>query len=604
MAKKELREFTPAERWAELDLLREEYPTFKPFIFDVMTGLLGFNCSDIQLDIADYLEYGPKERMIQAQRGQAKTTITAAYAVWRLIHNPSARVLIVSAGGTQATEIANWVIQIIRGMPELECLRPDRSQGDRESVEAYDIHFELKGPEKSPSVACVGITSNMQGKRADILIADDIESQKNSQTAHQRERLKLLTLDFASICSAGDIIYLGTPQSIDSVYNGLYSRGYSIRIWPGRYPTEEEEPNYGTFLAPLIKKRLDADPTLRTGGGPSGSRGKVVDLVLPGLSEEALSKKEIDQGSAYFQLQHMLDTRLSDADRFPLKPEKLVFMHISEQTAPLEIFLQRSESTRVEVGLDYPITNNLYRAASFGTEFAKFTGTFMYVDPSGGGKNGDETAYAVTKFLGGRVFLVDVGIVPGGVTDEALAALTKVAVRWKPNNIGVEKNFGNGAVASVWKPILYREHRCNIEDVWESGQKELRIIDILEPVIGSGRLIVEEDLLESDWALCQRYPVEQRQSYSFFYQLARITRDKDSMKHDDRLDAVAGAVRHWVEALAQDSLKVVNQQRKRAWAERMRNPLGDGTKLPQHTLSKLGLSSQRQGALGKVRRKF
>ena len=136
MAKRGLREFQPGERWAELDLLRAEYPNFKPFIFDVMTGLMGFECTDIQLDIAEFLEFGPKERMIQAQRGQAKTTITAAYAVWRLIHEPSARILIVSAGGTQATEIANWVIQIIQNMDELECLRPDRAAGDRESVEA------------------------------------------------------------------------------------------------------------------------------------------------------------------------------------------------------------------------------------------------------------------------------------------------------------------------------------------------------------------------------------------------------------------------------------------------------------------------------------
>ena len=103
--------------------------------------------------------------MIQAQRGQAKTTITACYAVWRIIHEPSTRILIVSSGDTMATEIANWVIQIIKNMDELKCLRPDKSAGDRESVKAFDVHFALKGPEKSPSIACMGITSNMQGKR-------------------------------------------------------------------------------------------------------------------------------------------------------------------------------------------------------------------------------------------------------------------------------------------------------------------------------------------------------------------------------------------------------------------------------------------------------
>lgn len=601
MGKQDTIEFGPGERWADLDLLREEYKHFKPFIFDVMTGLMGFECSDVQLDIAEFLEFGPQERMIQAQRGQAKTTVTSAYAVWRLMHNPSARILIISAGGKQATEIANWVIQIIDNMDELACMRPDRSAGDRASVEAYDIHYELKGPEKSPSVACVGITSNMQGKRADILIADDIESTKNSQTELMRERLVHLTKDFTSICSNGDIIYLGTPQSIDSVYNGLFSRGYTIRIWPGRYPTEKEESNYGIHLAPLIRKRMEQDPDLRTGGGPAGDRGKAIDPML--LPEEVLTKKELDQGAAYFQLQHMLDTRLADADRFPLKSEKLVFMQISEATAPLEIYVQRGPQTMLTVPQTFYTADTYYRAAEFGREHSKFTGCHMAVDPSGGGS--DETTYAVTKFLAGRVFLVDFGAVQGGVDEGALEALTAVAVRWKPNHISIEKNFGDGALAAVWKPKLLRKHRCEVEDVWASGQKELRIIDALEPVVGSGRLIVDEGLLSKDVELCEKHPLEKRPSYSFFYQLSRLTREKQSLKHDDRLDAVAWSVKHWTEELSQDSLKVVNQQRRRAWAERMKDPLGDGTRLPEHTLAKLGIGGgQRRGAIGRMKRRF
>ena len=594
------RTFSQGERWKDLDLLRAEYPSFKTFCYDVITGLMGFPCSDIQLDIAEYLEFGPKERMLQAQRGQSKTTLSAAYAAWRLIHAPESRILIVSAGSKQAIEISNWIIQIIDNMDELSCLRPDRSAGDRASVESYDVHHELKGPEKSPSIACVGITSNMQGKRADILIADDIESAKNSQTELMRERLVLLTRDFASICSNGDIIYLGTPQSVDSVYNGLFSRGYSIRIWPGRYPTKEEEPNYGKFLAPLIQKRMEKDPTLRTGGGPTGDRGKNVDSVLPGLSEENLTKKEIDQGAAYFQLQHMLDTRLSDAARFPLKSDKLVFMQISEVTAPLEIYQQRGPNTLLALPQGFHTSDSYYRAADFGKEHVKFTGCHMAVDPSG--KGSDETTYAVTKFSAGRVFLVDFGAVPGGVDKDALDSLTAIAQRWKPNCISIEKNFGDGALASVWKPSLLRVHRCEIEDVWASGQKELRIIDALEPIVGSGRLIVDEGLLKKDVELCEIYPLERRPSYSFFFQLSRITREKKSLKHDDRLDAVAWSAKHWTEKLAQDSLKVVNQQRRRAFSDRMRNPLGDGTKIPAYTLSKMGINPGRT-AINRMKRK-
>jgi len=93
---------TPQERWKQLKLLQENYPTFDEFLYDVMTDLMGFDCTANQIDMGRYLSDGPQYRMIQAQRGQAKTTVTAAYAVWRLIHDPSTRVLIISSGDTMA----------------------------------------------------------------------------------------------------------------------------------------------------------------------------------------------------------------------------------------------------------------------------------------------------------------------------------------------------------------------------------------------------------------------------------------------------------------------------------------------------------------------
>lgn len=570
---------TPEERWAHLGRLQEEYAEFRPFLYDVMTDLMGFECSPLQLDIALYLEFGPTYRMIQAQRGEAKTTITAIYAVWRIIHQPSARILIISAGGDMADQIANWVIQIIENMAELECLRADKSHGDRSSIEAYDVHWQLKGPEKSPSIASLGITSNTQGFRADVLIADDIESSKNSQTETMRERLQHLTKDFSSICSNGDIIYLGTPQSVESVYNGLVSRGFDVRIWPGRYPTIEEQVNYGSFLAPVIIEAMERDPSLRTGGGLLGNRGKPTDPIM--LSEAVLTKKERDQGKAYFQLQHMLDTKLSDADRFPLKADKIIFMRIPEASAPIEVHHIASDAYRVQTPADWPVQDAAYyRAASFGAEFGAYAGTNMHVDPAGGGKNGDETAYAVVRFMAGKVYVVAVGAVPGGVTKESMEALTAVAKRYKPHKITVEKNFGNGAFGAIWQPYLLKEHLATIEDVWESGQKELRIIDLIEPVLGSGRLIMDISIIEQEQATLEKYPVQDRPSYSLFYQLARITRSKGCLKHDDRLDALASAIRPWVESLKQDEDKVNLAAKRAAYEKKMQDPLGNGRTMP------------------------
>lgn len=568
-----------------LELLQQAYPTFVPFCYDVMVEL-GFSLTEIQADIAEYLEHGPHYLMVQAQRGQAKTTITAAFAVWSLIHDPKFRILIISAGGTQANEISTLIVRIIMTMDVLECLRPDRNAGDRTSVEAFDVHHSLKGLDKSPSVACVGITGNLQGKRADLLIADDVESAKNSLTEHQRQALLQLTRDFASICSTGRIVYLGTPQSINSIYNTLPGRGYAVRIWTGRYPTVEQEKNYGDMLAPIIKRRMRADPALQRGGGLLGDQGQPTDSELPAGVEEHLQKKENDQGPSYFQLQHMLNTKLADSERFPLRLHKIMSARIIGDLFPLTVTPGMLEHETIK----YEVNGTTYTMgvpSSVSEERAKLQGIVMHVDPAGGGKNGDETGYAVTGFLNGTIWVLEVGGVRGGYDVDGFKFLAAVARKWAVNRILVEKNFGNGAYLHSWLPILRAEYPqtvgggCAIEEVWESGQKELRIIDVLEPVIARGSLIFNDDIARNEAVTLSAYPAEKKASYSIFHQIAFITREKNALTHDDRLDALAGAVRYWVEQLGINQQKVIETQRAAEFAAWLKNPMGYTHRSPQ-----------------------
>lgn len=570
-------------RWDMLDMVRSAYPTFIPFLHDVMTEL-GFSTTEIQEDIATFLEYGPHYLMIQAQRGQAKTTITAAYAVWSLIHNPRLRVVIVSAGGTQANEISTLIVRIIMTMEELACLRPDRNAGDRSSVESFDVHHSLKGLDKSPSVACFGITANMQGKRADLLIADDVESAKNSLTEHQRDQLLSLTRDFPSICATGRIVYLGTPQSTNSIYNTLPGRGYTVRIWPGRYPTEEQEKNYGDMLAPIIKRRMEADPSLRVGGGLLMNQGQPTDTDLPGGVEEFLQKKEMDQGPSYFQLQHMLNTTLSDSQRFPLKLRKIMTMRMLEQGHfPLTItpglldqHLIRYEANSRTYWLSQP--------AALSEDRARLQGVVMYVDPAGGGQNGDETAYAVVGHLNGNLYVLACSGIPGGYSVSGFEELTRIAAMWRVNRIIVEKNMGNGAHLAAWMPILKAGYHatvigegaggCALEEVWEAGQKEKRIIDVLEPVIARGALVFNDDIPRNEDSTLSQYAAAHRTAYSLLNQIGSITRDKHALTHDDRVDALAGAVRYWVQAIGKNQEKAIEGLRKREFDEWVKNPKG------------------------------
>jgi len=521
------------KRWDDLHKLQEHYSDFRDFYADCSIDLLGFVPSDLQYDIANYVANGPMYAMVMAFRGAAKTTITGCYAIWCLIHDPTIRILILSAGSTMAKEISTWCIQILNTIPELECLRCDKShQGARASVEAYDVHYILKGPDKSPSIKCMGITSNMQGSRADLLIADDIESAKNSLTEVMRENLRHLTLDFTSINQTGKILYLGTPQSVDSIYNNLPARGFDVRIWPGRYPTPDEMPAYGEHLAPFIAVPLAEDPTLATGGGTLGDRGKPTDPVMG--DEETLTRKELDQGKAYFNLQFMLNTELTDEERFPLKLNNLMFHSFDLDECPGNFIWTNDKKFRIPLGSGSLIRGAAYSPAKVDEDYFFYGKRIISIDPSGASKQGDETGVSVLFECNGYIICMYNSGFLDSASPRTLKTICDICKKYKVHQCIVEKNMGAGVYTETLRGA-FNEHnvKCGIEEVWSSGQKEMRIIDALLPVMDNHKLLFDTRCLEHDVLSTNKYPLERRQSYQLFFQLTKLTRDRQSLLHDD-----------------------------------------------------------------------
>lgn len=164
--------------------------------------------------------------------------------------------------------------------------------------------------------------------------------------------------------------------------------------------------------------------------------------------------------------------------------------------------------------------------------------------------------------------------IPGGYNVAVMNELTAIAKRWQVNKVIIEKNMGYGAFREVWIPILHKEHKCAVEDDYVTGQKELRIIETLEPVIERGSLIINEAVIEEDRDRLSIHDSTARLTYSLFHQLAKITRDKNCLAHDDRLDALEGAVRHWTAQLAQDQNDAVKRAREAEHKKWAADPLG------------------------------
>jgi hypothetical protein len=206
--------------------------------------------------------------------------------------------------------------------------------------------------------------------------------------------------------------------------------------------------------------------------------------------------------------------------------------------------------------------DHYHRPMFMADDFVEYTGSVMSIDPSGRGV--DETGYAVVKMLNGYQFVRRCGGIAGGYSEEALEQLARIAKEEGVNEIIVESNFGDGMFNQLFTPILNRIYPCTLSEVRHNKQKELRIIDVLEPVMNQHRLVVDKKVIKQDYESCQHLPPESALRYQLFYQLTRITRDRGALVNDDRLDALAMAVQYWTEAMAQDVEKRMAVRREEA----------------------------------------
>lgn len=521
--------------WSQKDIDKAR-ENFWAFVYIVWKSIGLPKPTPIQVDIAQFLQNPPSDRVIiQGFRGVAKSFLTCAYAVWRLWSDRDLKVLIVSASSDRADANARFIKSIIHTIPFLEDMKADKTQLDTQNL------FSVGGAKAdiSPSVKSVGITGQITGTRADLLISDDVEVPKNSGTQLQRDKLAEAVKEYDAILKPnGQIIYLGTPQNEASLYNTLQQRGYITRIWPVLYPESQvERESYGGNLAPFIAQRYDSDPEKWAGKPTDPER----------FDDIEIAKRKLSYGRAGFALQFMLNTNLSDYEKYPLKVSDLIVEELDMHETSTKWSWANGIQQRLQDIPCVAMKGDMYYAPlSRSPETMPYTGTVMAIDPSGRGT--DESAYAIMKSLNGYLFLMDVGGFEEGYSDLTLTKMAQLAKFWEVNEVVVEANFGDGMFTKVMTPIFSKIHPCVITEVKNTKQKELRIIDTLEPVLMRHKMIVNRSVIENDY---RRY--ETNQAYSLIYQMTRMCRDKNAIAHDDRLDAVTMATSYWLDNMDVDS---------------------------------------------------
>ena len=538
-----------------------------------------------QYSIADYLQHGPKRLQIQAFRGVGKSWITGAFVLWTLFKDPEKKIMIISASKERADNMSIFLQKLIIETPWLSHLRP-KSDDSRWSRISFDVACS---PHQAPSVKSVGITGQLTGSRADLMILDDIEVPGNSMTELMREKLLQLCTEAEAILTPKDdsrIMYLGTPQTTFTVYRKLAERNYRPFVWPARYPRKDKLSQYEGLLAPQIVE--DIDEGIDEWGVTDPDR----------FSNDDLIEREASMGRSNFMLQFQLDTSLSDAEKFPLKMADLVVTSVNPTEAPDNVIWCSDPSNVIRelptVGLpgDY-----FYSPMQLAGEWTPYTETICSVDPSGRGT--DETAAAYISQKNGFLYLHEMRAFRDGYSDTTLLNILRGCRKYNVTKLVIETNFGDGIVSELFKKHLQQTKQAiDIEEVRANVRKEDRIIDSLEPVINQHRLICNRSVIEWDYKSNPDAAPEERLLYMLFYQMSRMCREKGAVKHDDRLDCLAQGVQYFTDALSISAQEAVNLRKRDEWNSMLEDFLESPHSSANHIV--LGMNKeQRNEAKGK-----
>lgn len=532
-------------RQAEADYQQELKKDFRKFLFMIWGNINLPNPTRTQYDIARFLQHGPNKICIEAFRGVGKSFITSAYVLWELYKNPQLKIMVVSASKNRADNFVTFTMQLIQTVPELKHLKPTASQ--RSSRVEFDVGPAT--PDQTPSVFAKGIDSQLTGGRADIIIVDDVEVMNNSMTVAARDLLMEKIKEFSAILKplpTSRTIFLGTPQTEDSIYNKL-AETFLKRIWPAQVPSEDQVQAYGDDLAPFVRELYKEK---RYGVPVDPERFDMDDL----------DERRAEYGAAGYQLQFMLNTKLSDDEKYPLKLKNLLVTPVPPEKAPYEIFWLPNPDRELKDLPKHGMAGDKYfSSAGMGNQFKEYQHRVMSIDPSGRGA--DETGYAVGYMLASNIWIPEAGGLQGGYDEATLKKLVDIAKRCRVKSIVIESNFGDGMFAQLLTPLLIKAGvKASIEEVRHHTMKEQRIVDTLEPVISQHKLIVDPSVIQSDHDTIQKYEGLTRSHKSLFHQMTHICRQKGALRHDDRLDALSMLVAHFSEMMAQDASKASDRQ--------------------------------------------
>lgn len=514
----------------------------------------------LELDAADYLANGPRERELLAFRSFGKTHLISALCCFRYRRDPARQIIVVSKSESATKKTLFMVKDWLKSIWFLQDLAP--RPGQRDAATYFDVGAlaDLDQNNRQQSMFALGIGGQFENNRAHTIIGDDIETKTNTKTLESRQELRRLWHEASNVLypdrphSEGgpvdptEIIVIGTPKHEETIYLDLKEQGSECRAYPIACPSSTEKV---ICLAPAIQAKLDSgelkpgDPTCPHRFGPT---------------EIAFRRSK---GYTEFARESMLIADLAESNKNPLRLRDLIVFPVNREIAPIRIAwgtynskgstaIPSDEIPSMGLGED-----RLYAPIYIEEhQWEPYSGTKAGLDPAGRGT--DRTGLAIVSHLTGTLYLKLLAGLPGGAEPEQLEGIAAMLREHDAGEVHLETNIDVMGTFEAALQVAIRRlaikpgedsrfprgWSCKIVHNRAIGQKEVRIIDTLEPVITTHRLVCDPS------TLIPAKPFVRENDFQ--YQLTRITKQPKCLPEDGKLDALTIAVRAWLRSLYSD----------------------------------------------------
>lgn len=341
----------------------------------------------------------------------------------------------------------------------------------------------------SPSVQVTSVGSSNTGIHADVFLGDDVEVAENVRTAEAREYLWDRIQEFQALCSRQ--LYVGTPHDEETIYQKLLELPFP----------------YTRILIPVRDLR----------GKPANP-----DVAINGEihNEEWIARKEGSMTTGRFASQYMLEARKSYDVLFAMElinffDDRVKVEEVRDPTAIREVsYLYSIEHTDVK-------------------------DIVAYWDPAKGAlaRSDDSVLAIIASTVKGDIYVLHIQVlspVEKGMTfDQQCTEVIDACQAHGVDTVTVEVNFSPTLANDLKKTARKMKRRIRVKEHDRKLKGKIPFIaETLEPVIKTGRFNVYLPLWEDT-------------------PLKGQLEDFPKGKHDDVLDAIAGAI---------DSLKVPKQK--------------------------------------------